>query len=638
MDASTRLDRLRQSLTDGILDQLAEKLLNSSRLEQFSTPVLRWEAFVHEGGVISGKESLIASRSLDLSDILAARSGSSPSPELAAGQDHHTCAQNDGFPLAENLAETPSSPRRSFTGQKNSRTMVSGLRPTSDYDVIDTHRQMEVTTYNFPKRAKTHLNSVLEQPSLTKFITSLWEQIHGGVILEPQIQAGQALLTSASDNNTHVESNAVSSVSLEALSSAHTTIYPVTVTSNNAIDFFSHNNIVCRKVTQASRTYRSFEVLVQARWIENFDSYVEYLAVNSPSKSSAKCRKTALMEACQDFKWSEREIRNKMAIWKGYKDIKDAAGWAALVFSGLGLYRLAKYRIGLDQKGFDTLRRLKLRIEVAADTLHPHWRKLLACIGESTDRLFTGHPHDWVVSLSGSEPVPLRHTYVESDPFFTFEHLDGAIVDTEAWDGDDPRYISPATVAAPIAECRVCGQTQSNEPTNNHCYCFPSLFSGPRQPAMVQVFRTLDGRNNGLQALTPIQRGGAIGEFLGLVTKDIEDLDVMKCLTEGRSYQIWQGRQGNFTRFINHSCNPNAQFQHFVWLSTERIILVSKGIAAGSEITVDYSESYWSGLNKRCLCGERCCRYSDGSNGAESQHRPGEEGSRANDGWEQRRC
>ncbi|KAM3443874.1 hypothetical protein MY4824_000322 [Beauveria thailandica] len=632
MVASTEMDRLRQSLSDEILD-LAETLLEPSRLEHFSNPVLRWEAVVHEGGVISGKGSLIASRSLDLSHILAARSASSPSPGLAASQDECPAgAQSDGLcPAAADLVETPSSPHRPSTGQEStdqdgSRKVVSALRPISDCDVIDTHRQMEVATCNFPKRAKTisTTSSVLMQPSLTKFITSLWEQIHGGVILEPQIQAGQALLTSVSDNNTHVKNNAVSdnnthgqnntvsSVSLEALSSAHTTIDPVTATSNNAVDFFSHSNIICRKVTQASRTYRSFEVLVQAQWVENFDRYVEYLAGNSPTMSSTKCRKAAFMEACQDFHWSEKELRNKMAIWRSYKDIKDAAGWAALVFSGLGLYRLAKYRIGLNQKGFDTLRRLKMRIEVAADTLHPHWRQLLACIGESTDRLFTGHPHDWVVSLDGSDPVPLRLTYVESDPFFTFEHLDEAIVDTQAWDGADPRYISPATVAAPIAECRVCGQTQSNEPTKNQCYCFPSLFSGPRQPAMVQVFRTLDGRNNGLQALTPIERGGAIGEFVGLITKGIEDLDVMRGLTEGRSYQIWQGRQGNFTRFINHSCNPNAQFQHFVWLSTERIILVSKGIAAGSEITVDYSESYWSGLNKRCLCGERCCRYSDG--------------------------
>ena len=58
------VDRLRQSLSDGILDQLAEALLGSSRLEQFHTPVLRLEAFVHEGNdnaTTSDQQSLIAS-------------------------------------------------------------------------------------------------------------------------------------------------------------------------------------------------------------------------------------------------------------------------------------------------------------------------------------------------------------------------------------------------------------------------------------------------------------------------------------------------------------------------------------------------------------------------------------------------
>lgn len=215
-----------------------------------------------------------------------------------------------------------------------------------------------------------------------------------------------------------------------------------------------------------------------------------------------------------------------------------------------------------------------------------------------------------MVHLDGSDPVPLRSTYIGSDPFFTFEHLEESIVDAQAWDGDDPRYVPPVSVAAPVADCHTCGQAQSDDPIRNLCYCFPSLFGGPRRPTTVQVFRTPGGRNNGLQALTPVERGAAIGEFVGLITNDVEGLDVMKGSTGVRSYQIWQGRHGNYTRFINHSCNPNAQFQHFVWLSIQRIILVSKGIEAGSEITVDYSESYWSGLNKRCLCGESCCRYS----------------------------
>lgn len=85
-------------------------------------------------------------------------------------------------------------------------------------------------------------------------------------------------------------------------------------------------------------------------------------------------------------------------------------------------------------------------------------------------------------------------------------------------------------------------------------------------------------------------------------------MDVMQAEAEQR-YQIYQGREGNYTRFVNHSCRPNSQFQRFVWMGTQRIILVSRGIEAGQEITVDYSDAYWRNLPKTCLCQESCCRF-----------------------------
>ena len=79
----------------------------------------------------------------------------------------------------------------------------------------------------------------------------------------------------------------------------------------------------------------------------------------------------------------------------------------------------------------------------------------------------------------------------------------------------------------------------------------------------------------------------------------------------GPTYQIFQGRRGNFTRFVNHSCNPNSQYERFSWMGLQRIVLVSRGIEAGNEITVDYGERYWENLDKVCRCGEGCCRYRD---------------------------
>jgi SET domain-containing protein len=77
----------------------------------------------------------------------------------------------------------------------------------------------------------------------------------------------------------------------------------------------------------------------------------------------------------------------------------------------------------------------------------------------------------------------------------------------------------------------------------------------------------------------------------------------------GPTYQIFQRRQGNFTRFINHSCAPNSQYERFTWLGLQRIVLVSRGIESGTEVTVDYGDGYWMNLDKICRCGEGCCRY-----------------------------
>lgn len=487
---------------------------------------------------------------------------------------------------------------------------------------------MQIKPDNFPKRAKIQPTTVFtpKESSLGKFLISVWEQIHSGIKLEPRRVFDQLQPTSSGQADSMptlppLLSAARSSESLPSV--AHLS---GGASGDSPAASFTYQNLLCRRITLLSRTCRSVETIVQARWIEHFDAHVAYLVATShPPMSTTKARQAALASACRDFGWRDKELRNKMAIWRGYKEIKDAGGWAMLVFAGMGLYRLCKYRVGFDAKDGGLKKVLgaaRERVALAADTLHPEWRDLLAAVGvddETRRRKYTGHPHDWVVVTDGGggrgSVVPLRETY--RDGWLDgFEHVDECRVDTQAWGSEiDPRWVMPmASVSGCVwgaFVCEVCRQEQSDDPKVNNCYCFPNLFGCARRlPCPVQIFRTSNGRNNGLQALVPFERGVGIGEFVGLVTKGIEGVDVMDVAAGATRYQIWQGRQGNFTRFINHSCNPNAQFQRFVWMGTQRVVLVSKGIEAGKEITVDYSPSYWRGLSKKCLCGERCCRYS----------------------------
>lgn len=196
-------------------------------------------------------------------------------------------------------------------------------------------------------------------------------------------------------------------------------------------------------------------------------------------------------------------------------------------------------------------------------------------------------------------------TYHQWDRTFSYRHIDQSVVDEEAWDHYDPRTAIADDNPA-LLKCPNCSERQSNDPTLNGCKCYPNLY-GTAKPSAVpaQIFRTPDGKNNGLVACCPFEEGWAVGEFVGLITSGLEGMDVMVGQTDRATYQIWQGKQGNHTRFINHSCEPNAQFERFVWMGKQRIVLASKGIEAGEEITVDYGDTYWQA--RASLAAYGCC-------------------------------
>jgi len=505
----------------------------------------------------------------------------------------------DGEAESNNEAEVDAPRRKGTSGLRISQS--GGIQE----DMSELQRRMVSDNRSFPKRRKVVSEKFVFQPStLDKLIVGIWEQIHGTLNLDPRAIFDQF--------------QATPSTGLEALQIDLQGATTDSLAAPISSDAFTKMNVFCRKVTQASRVCRSIEIVVQARWTELFEEQVQLRIAAVPNLSSTKHRKAAFMEACQDFGWSEKELRNKMAIWKGYKEVKDAAGWVALVFAGMGIYRFCKYRVEFDKEAMRRLQDLRKRLEVAADTLHPNWRNVLSIIGESPRLQYHGHPHDWVVFEDGRDPVSLRSTYVEHDPFFDFEHLDESIIDKGVWGCEDPRWVPLSSNAVVRANgrfvCAACNEQQSDDPKVNSCYCFPKLFgSVKRGIPPIQVYRTPSGRNNGLKALVSFERGASIGEFVGVVTKGVRHVDVMDSSTELASYQIWQGEQGNYTRFVNHSCKANAQFSQFTWLDTQRVILVSKGLEAGAEIFVDYGDRYWAGLDKSCLCGESCCRYRRGA-------------------------
>ncbi|KAK1063814.1 hypothetical protein LTR12_014152 [Friedmanniomyces endolithicus] len=520
-------------------------------------------------------------------------------------------ASSSRIRIASMELDTQVSPPRISWSPLDRQTALTGLKrvpPRKRRKLTDSIRERargpdQEINKNFPtsqpgsgvdtalRKELTLHDQITQRSTVEKFIDGIWQSIYSGIKLDPtevieQWQAiessGQPRLLTDTETDSAVRSTSVAQTS------------------------FGRMNVLTRKVSQTSRTCRSLEVIVQAHWVQCFDDRVAELTVGLPRE---KAKKQTIVEACMDFSWSEKELRNKMGIWRGYHEIALSGGWAALVFAGMGLYRFCKYRSSFTAGTFDTLKARKHRFEVAADTLHPRWRQLLGIIGGPTERQYTGHPHDWVVAGPGDEALPLPKTYHQWDKDFSYTHLDEANIDADFWGASDPRTVSQPSSDG-VYTCDTCGEHQSDDPRANHCSCFSNLYGSVKAgPAPVQVFRTPNGKNNGLIACCAFESRAAIGEFVGQITSGLANLDVMVGQTDSTTYQIWQGRQGNHTRFINHSCHPNSEYERFVWLGTQRIVLVSKGVRAEEEITVDYSDVYWQDLDKVCLCGNAECRY-----------------------------
>lgn len=180
------------------------------------------------------------------------------------------------------------------------------------------------------------------------------------------------------------------------------------------------------------------------------------------------------------------------AIWRGYRDIKEAGGWVSLIFATLGVYRFCKYRVGFDENLISQLRQLRPSFEVAADTLHPEWRGLLEVISQDSSPVYSGHPHQWV-TRNGQDALPLQSTYSQI-PGFNFQFIQDPVLDEDTFCGEDPRRIP----SLDPCHCQECGQYQSDNVQQNRCACFPALFGSPKPRPPVQVFQTTNSKNNGV--------------------------------------------------------------------------------------------------------------------------------------------
>lgn len=116
---------------------------------------------------------------------------------------------------------------------------------------------------------------------------------------------------------------------------------------------------------------------------------------------------------------------------------------------------------------------------------------------------------------------------------------------------------------------------------------------------------SIPGIGLGLFTRRTIYKGDTIGPYTGIVLTDDEANEEPYCKSH---YMLWvckdcnivsEGESACYTRYINHSDNPNTRFVVSTRWKTARVEAI-KRILQGQELFLDYGPWFWeaSGIEK----------------------------------------
>ncbi|KAK7041040.1 hypothetical protein R3P38DRAFT_2512545, partial [Favolaschia claudopus] len=105
-----------------------------------------------------------------------------------------------------------------------------------------------------------------------------------------------------------------------------------------------------------------------------------------------------------------------------------------------------------------------------------------------------------------------------------------------------------------------------------------------------------------IRARTSIPRGTELDELFGVMSRDSPPsydntkLSQMKC--KDGQIRILFGP----LRFVNHSCKANTEFYHLNGNIKAQVLVTSRDIKKGEEITVNYGQAYFTNKSAECFC------------------------------------
>lgn len=153
-------------------------------------------------------------------------------------------------------------------------------------------------------------------------------------------------------------------------------------------------------------------------------------------------------------------------------------------------------------------------------------------------------------------------------------------------------------------KCHIC-QKKS-------CRCDPSSCLGVLRP-LVELAASGNDVGVGIRVLQPIPKGQLLAEYVGNIVPStgsgaVDDTTYLCRSNTNASVDAQE--HGNWTRFINHSCDAHAEIACVVIGQRRRcMIRLIKDIAMFEELTLDYGDLYWASRAGLCRCGSTNCRF-----------------------------
>lgn len=210
-------------------------------------------------------------------------------------------------------------------------------------------------------------------------------------------------------------------------------------------------------------------------------------------------------------------------------------------------------------------------------------------------KLYHEHPHHYVRTKDRELRWPMYENHRQ-------KHIDACVFDANDWKRKENKegwVVDPTRRRYQDGVCESCFR-------DGKCACRPN--SHARQ--LVEL-REYPVRGIGVRALANFKKGDILDEFVGLIKPtDYQDHKYAITIDAGREAKdgvfISPKRFGNWTRFINHSCDAAAEFKRMTVGDRVVIaIIATRDIFLFEEITVNYGEDYWA--FRMCECGAPNC-------------------------------